>query len=71
MVQYDWARVAFVAVMAASLTTALKIGSLAPMFRDVTRSNAPRKFWVGIGCYSFFVVGFFVGVLLVLLGWLR
>ena len=71
MVQYDLVRVFFVAVMGASLTTALKTGSLAPIFPTVRRVEAPTKFWLGIGCYSIFIVGFFVGVLFVLLGWLR
>jgi len=71
MVLYDPVRVFFVAVMGASLTTALRTGTLWPMFPGVTRASAPRKFWLGIGCYSFFVAGFFVGVVLVVLGWIR
>ena len=69
MVRYDYLHGFFVAVMGASLTMALKTGSLWPVFPTVTRAKAPRKFWLGIALYSFFVVGFFVGVLLVLSGW--
>jgi len=71
MVQYDWLHVAFVAVMGASLTMALKTGTLRPVFPNVRRDEAPAKFWLGISFYSFFVVGFFAGLLLVLLGWWR
>jgi hypothetical protein len=68
MYTYDWLHVFFVAVMGASLTMALRTGTLWPVFPTVTRAAAPRKFWLGIGFYSFFVVGFFVGLVLVLLG---
>jgi hypothetical protein len=67
MVQYDWMRVFFVALMGASLTMALRTGSLWPVFPNVRRTEAPRKFWLGVAFYGFFVVGFFVGVVLVLL----
>jgi len=69
MVQYDLMHVALVAVAGASLTVGLRTGSLAPIFPTVTRAKAPGKFWLGIGCYSLFVIVFFVGLIFVLLGW--
>ena len=64
MIEYDWLHVFFVAVMGASLTLALKRGSLWPVFPTVTRAEAPGRFWLGVGFYSFFVVGFFAGLIL-------
>jgi hypothetical protein len=65
---YDWVHLFVVAVMGASLTMALTTRTLWPIFPTVTRAAAPRKFWLGVGLYSFFVVSFFVGLILVLLG---
>ena len=65
MYTYDWVHVLFVGVMGASLTMALRTGTLWPIFPNVTRAIAPRKFWLGIAFYSYFVVGFFVGLVLV------
>jgi hypothetical protein len=54
----DWAHFLLVAAMGASLTTALRTGSLAPFFPGVRRADAPFKFWLGIAFYSWFVIGF-------------
>jgi hypothetical protein len=66
MIQYDWLHVFFVAVMGASLTIALRSGTLWPVFPNVRRTAAPVKFWLGIAFYSFFVIGFLAGIVLVL-----
>lgn len=71
MYSYDWLHVAFVAVMGASLTMALRTGTLWPGFPTVTRKDAPKKYWLGVAIYGFFVIGFFVGVMLFLLGVLK
>jgi len=67
LIRFDWLHVLFVAVLGATLTVAFKTGSLAPVFPGVTRQQSPRKFWLGVAFCSFFVVGFFVGVALVVM----
>jgi hypothetical protein len=66
LIRFDWLHVLFVAILGATLTTAFKTGSLAPVFPGVTRKGTPRKFWLGVAFCSFFVVGFFVGVVLLI-----
>ena len=57
--------------MGASLTMAFKTGTLWPVFPNVRRAEAPRKFWIGVAFYSFWVAGFVVGLLFFLMGWAR
>ena len=43
--------IVFVAMLGAALTVGLTTGSLAPIYPSVSRSTAPRKFWlVMFGC---------------------
>jgi hypothetical protein len=67
LIQFDWLHVLFVAVLGSALTMAIKTGSFAPVFPQVTRQETPGKFWLWVGFCSFFVVGFFVGIIFLLI----
>ena len=52
----DWMNFFFVAIIGASATMSLRTGTLYPFFREVTRRDAPWKFWGWLGFCAWIVV---------------